>query len=163
MSRISLKNIIRKDGTDNLLESIMDLNNAGGWIEDEKGNCLLGKIVTEKQNHSLPIKFDEEIVGYINGKVNIDIAVSLFELLYNKEIEKKKLGSEVLHYYQELNLIFNFSEKLTQTIDPNAIAQITLEEANRVIQSNHGVVVLWDEGKRKLETTAVVGDLFFEP
>jgi adenylate cyclase len=162
MSRISLKNIIRKDGIDKLLESIMDLNGSGGWVEDEKGNCLIGKIVIGNQNPSLPIKFDKEIVGYIKGTVNIDIAISLFELLYKKEIEKKKLGSEVLHYYQELNLIFNFSEKLTQTIDPNAIAQITLEEANRVIQSNHGVVVLWDEETRKLETTAVVGDLFFE-
>jgi adenylate cyclase len=47
-----------------------------------------------------------------------------------------------LHSYQELNLIFNFSEKLAHTIDPNAIAQITLEEANRVIQSNHGVVCI---------------------
>jgi len=162
MSKINLKNIIRKDGINNLLESIMDLNNSGGWIEDEKGNCLLGYIDHQKQYQSLPVKLDDDIIGIIYGKVHIDVATSLLQLLCNKEIEKKRLGSEVLHSYQELNLIFNFSEKLAQTIDPNAIAQITLEEANRVIQSHHGVVVLWDEVNRRLETTAVVGDLFFE-
>jgi adenylate cyclase len=163
MSRISLKNIINKDGLNQLLNSILELENEGGWIEDDKGNCLLGSVDSENLIDYQHVEFDDNIVGKIYGNKNVDVAKNLLQLLYKKELEKKKLGSEVLHYYQELNLIFNFSEKLAQTIDPNTIAQITLEEANRVIQSNHGVVLLWDEVSRRLETTAIVGELFFEP
>ena len=43
--------------------------------------------------------------------------------------------------YQEINLIYNFSERLAQTIDAPAISEITLEEAGRVINSNSGVVI----------------------
>ena len=49
-----------------------------------------------------------------------------------KEAERKKLGSEVLTLYQEVNLIFNFSEKLAQTIGQNSIAEITLGEATAI-------------------------------
>ena len=37
--------------------------------------------------------------------------------LLQKEAERKNLGNEVLNLYQEINLIFNFSEKLAQTIE----------------------------------------------
>ena len=37
---------------------------------------------------------------------------------HTKRSREKKTGSEVLNLYQEVNLIFNFSEKLAQTIEP---------------------------------------------
>ena len=76
-------------------------------------------------------------------------------------MEKKKLGSEVLALYQEVNMVFNFSDKLAQAIEPTAIAQITLEEAMHLIKSNSGLVVLWDEASKQLQVPASVGDELF--
>ncbi len=59
-------------------------------------------------------------------------------------------------------MIFDFSEKLAQTIDAASISQITLDEASRVIRSNNGVVVLWDDENKKLQVAASTGELFFD-
>jgi class 3 adenylate cyclase len=82
-------------------------------------------------------------------------------LLAQKEWEKKKLGNEVLNMYQELNLIFNFSEKLAQAIDQSSIAQVTLEEASRLIRSQGGVVALWDEKASQMQLVATSGEPLF--
>ncbi len=47
--------------------------------------------------------------------------------------------------YQEVNMIFNFSDKLAQTIGQHSIADITLDEAGRLIKSENGLILLWDE------------------
>jgi len=82
--------------------------------------------------------------------------------MVQKEAEKKKLGNEVLNVYQELNVIYNFSEKLTETIDPNIIARLALEQAMHSIPSDSGVIVLWDEESRKLEVASLLGAHFFD-
>ncbi|HQS06944.1 MAG TPA: adenylate/guanylate cyclase domain-containing protein, partial [Daejeonella sp.] len=58
-------------------------------------------------------------------------------------------------------MIYNFSEKLAQTIDAPAICAITLNEARREIRSDNGVIILWDEKTRKLGVITSSGDEFF--
>ena len=67
----------------------------------------------------------------------------------------------MLNLYQEINLIFNFSDKLAQTIGAKAISEITLDEAMHVVPSNNGVVVLWNEETKSLIVEATSGELFF--
>jgi class 3 adenylate cyclase len=76
-------------------------------------------------------------------------------------MEKKKLGSEVLSLYQEVNMVFNFSDKLAQAIGPAAIAEITVEEAMRLVKSDSGFVTLWDESSNSLQVLAAAGDELF--
>jgi class 3 adenylate cyclase len=71
------------------------------------------------------------------------------------------LGTEVLNLYQELNVIYNFSEQLTQTIEPDVIAQLTLEQAIHSIPSHSGVIVLWNEDKKQLMVPAKSGEQLF--
>ena len=96
-------------------------------------------------NHRHPVQLDEEIIGWVKGDEKAEFIASLLSLLAQKEMEKKKLGSEVLALYQEVNMVFNFSDKLAQAIGPAAIAEITIEEAMHLIKFNSGLVVLWDE------------------
>ncbi len=92
-------------------------------------------------NHSHPVLLDDEILGWVKGDENAACIASLLSLLAQKDLEKKKLGSEVLALYQEVNMVFNFSDKLAQAIEPTAIARITLDEAMHLIKSNSGLVV----------------------
>jgi class 3 adenylate cyclase len=163
MARISLKNIFsKKEGTFSLLPALLESIKASVWIEDDSGKLLSG-IQNENAEGGYPILLDEELMGWVKGDTKGKVIADLLVYLLQKEKEKKKLGSEVLNLYQEINLIFNFSEKLAQTIDAPAICAITLNEASHVINSEDGIVILFDETTNQLEVMASVGELFFDP
>ena len=132
-----------------------------GWIEDDAGKLLLNT-KQDSDQFQFPIQLNNELLGWVKGDEKGVIIAELLHLLLQKEAERKKLGSEVLNLYQEVNMIFDFSEKLAQTIEASSISQVTLNEASRVIRSNNGVVVLWDENNKKLQLAASAGELFFD-
>ena len=108
--------------------------------------------------HQAPVQLDQEILGWVKGDDKAEIVATLLSLLAQKETEKKKLGSEVLALYQEVNMVFNFSDKLAQAIGPVAIAEITIEEAMHLARSDSGFVALWDESSKQLQVPASSGD-----
>ena len=161
MAKVSLKNIISKKNEINIaVLALMSQLNEETWIEDENGKLLLGT-VHETSRSSFPIDLDNEIIGWVKGDEHSVMIANLLAYLAKKEAEKKKLGTEVLNLYQELNVIYNFSEKLTETIDPDIIAQLTLEQAVHSIPSHSGVIVLWNEEKKQLTIPAKSGEQLF--
>jgi len=161
MLKLSLKTILsKKNETASIIASLIERLNASVWIEDDTGNILLGNR-SETCKVEEVIKVDNERVGVVRGDEYANIIATIVNQAIKKEAEKKKLGSEVLNLYQEINLIYNFSERLAQTIDAPTISAITLEEAGRVIKSNGGVVLLWDEATERLKILASSGELFF--
>lgn len=129
-------------------------------VEDAQHNVLFGSPLTGEQN-TYPVSLENEIAGYVKGMDDVAIIASLFSLMLQKEAEKKKMGTEVLNLYQELNVIYNFSEKLTETIDPDIIARLTLEQAIHSIPTHSGVLVLWDEESKQLQIPAIAGEPLF--
>ena len=161
MARVSLKNIVgKKNEIDTAVLALMAQLKGSTWIEDENGKLLLGTS-TETPQSSFSITLDSEIIGWVKGEEKSIVIANLLGYLAQKEAEKKKLGTEVLNLYQELNVIYNFSEQLTQTIDPDVIAQITLDQAIHSIPSHSGVIVLWNEEKKQLMIPAKSGELLF--
>ena len=161
MTKLSLKSILgKKNETASVLASLIERLNAGIWIEDDTGNILLGNR-SEAHKVEQVIRVDNELIGVVKGDEEANIIAAVLNHSIKKEAEKRKLGSEVLNLYQEINLIYNFSERLAQTIDAPTISGITLEEAGRVINSNRGVVLLWDEATERLKILASSGTLFF--
>ncbi|HEV8084571.1 MAG TPA: adenylate/guanylate cyclase domain-containing protein [Chitinophagaceae bacterium] len=161
MAKLSLKNIIgKKDGIDSILSSLVEFSGASICIKDTTGKILFGEEKENKFEYS--IKSEDEQIGSVTGNEKAFVVADLLNHLLQKDTEKKKLGGEVLNLYKEINLIFNFSEKLAQTIDAASICKITLDEASHVINSNYGAVILWDESKKNLELIASSGELFFD-
>ncbi|MEP7373837.1 MAG: adenylate/guanylate cyclase domain-containing protein [Chitinophagaceae bacterium] len=161
MAKLSLKNIIgKKNGNTSLLLSLIAQLKADLFIEDEQEKFLAGNS-NAQITYSYPVLLDEEILGWVKGDGNAECIASLLSLLAQKDMEKKKLGSEVLALYQEVNMVFNFSDKLAQAIEPTAIAGITLDEAMHLIKSNSGLVVLWDESSKQLQVPASSGEELF--
>ncbi len=162
MARVTLKNIIsKKNGTDVLVLSFIEQMKAHISITDEKNTYLCGNPMILIQ-HEYPIKLEEEIIGWVKGDEKAIYIASLLTLLAQKEFERKNLGSEVLILYQEVNMVFNFSDKLAQAIGPMVIAQIAVDEAMRLIHSVSGVVVLWDENTKQLQIPATSGEDLFD-
>jgi adenylate cyclase len=161
MARINLKNILStKSETFALISSIISDLKAEVFIEDDQGKVLLG-IPAISSTRREAIKLEEEIAGWVKGDDKVVLVASLINLLIQKEVEKKKVGSEVLMLYQEVNMIFNFSEKLAETIGQHSIALITLDEAERLIKSDRGAIILWDEQKENIELTSSTGKPLF--
>jgi class 3 adenylate cyclase/Asp-tRNA(Asn)/Glu-tRNA(Gln) amidotransferase C subunit len=161
MARVSLKNIVgKKNEINTAVLALMDQLKEVTWIENENGKLLLGD-PTETPGSSFPVNLDNEIIGWVKGDEKSLMIANLLAYLAEKEAEKKKLGTEVLSLYQELNVIYNFSEQLTETIDPDVIAQLTLEQAVHSIPSHSGVIVLWNEEKKQLVVPARSGEQLF--
>src|SRR5437762_2651580 len=116
MGKLNLRSFIKKNEAAELLTSIIKQLQANVWIEDNSASNILGTSHS-KSEFSHAINSDEEIIGCVKGDGNALLIANLLTHLIKKETEKKRLGSEVLNLYQEINLIFNFSEKLAQTID----------------------------------------------
>lgn len=161
MAKISVKNILgKRSNNTGIIQSLISQFQTEIWIEDADGNVLLN---TAHQNrHQFPIHFENDIIGWVKGDEKGAIIADLLMHLLSIEAERKKFGSEVLNLYQEINLIFNFSDKLAQTIGAADISAITLEEASRVITSDYGVVGLWEEEKNHVQVVASAGELFFD-
>lgn len=161
MARINLKNIVVKNNIVNrLVTGLLNELCPDAWIEDEKGNVLIGS-ATDRSTINLPLEFEGETVGRVWGTDKIIMIADLVSHLIEREAEKKKLGHEVLNLYQEINVIFNFSDKLSQAIEPEIIAAFTLEQAAASIASDGGVVVLWDSENRQMEVPASTGESLF--
>jgi class 3 adenylate cyclase len=130
------------------------------WVEDQGGAVMIGSSYANAPS-TFPIVLEHDILGYVKGSDEGITIANFINHLIAKEAAQKKLGSEVLNLYQELNVIYNFSEQLTQTIEPDIIARITLEQAVHSIPSESGVIVLWDESTRQLQVPAISGSSFF--
>ncbi|HEU5365779.1 MAG TPA: hypothetical protein VFU62_09610, partial [Hanamia sp.] len=112
MAKISLKNILSKDNDAiGIVSSLAVQLNADFCVEDNQGK----KIFSNSENISsfqYPVFYQNETLGFVKGNETSAFIADLLMHILNKESERKKLGAEVLNLYQEINLIFNFSDKL---------------------------------------------------
>jgi len=161
MSRINLRNLLspRSDAYASLSLLVKELN-ASIFVEDAAQKLVFGNagVAVAKEE---PLRLDDETIGFVKGDEKTGTIASIINLFIQKEAEKKKLGNEVLMLYQEVNLIFNFSDKLAQTIGQNNIADITLDEAARLIKSEHGLFIMWSEETQSMEVLSYRGEPVF--
>lgn len=160
MAKISLRNIVgKKNETTTVVSDLISRLAAVVWVEDENGKVLLGK--QQGSGSMYPVIADNETIGYVKGDESGPIIAGLLSQLAQKESEKKKLGTEVLSLYQEINVIFNFSEKLSQTIEPDEIARSTMDQAMHSIPAHSGIIILWDDEKHEIGVPAAAGESLF--
>ena len=161
MAEISLKSILspRKNITAHLQRLLAALGGGIG-VEDERGRHLIG-IAEADQTTRCPVTVEGQVFGWVSGTGPVEEVAGLLTNYVARETEKKKLGLEVLNLYREINLIYNFSEKVATAFSPSAIARIALSEAGQIIKFRSAAVVLWDDEKNTSGIIAQSGPLFF--
>ncbi len=163
MPKINIRNILApKSEAYALLSELVTALNAELFVEDSSRKILFGQLQAE-YSFRLPIHNEEEIIGWVTGDASSTLIASLLHVLVQKEADKKNLGAEVLTLYQEVNLIFNFSEKIAQTIGQTNIAAIALDEAGQLIKSDSGILILWNEESNSIDVLASTGELILNP
>lgn len=87
---------------------------------------------------------------------NAQILADLIMLLVEKEFQKKRVASEVLGLYREINMIYNFSELMSEKIDDISIAEAAIKEASQIIDATHGsFFILKQESQDVLELASM--------
>jgi len=156
MARISLKQIV---GAQNGLRPVVAaLERAFGSavaVEDTAGGPLLG---AANGGERFAVVHDGKDLGWVSGPLGAEAIADLLRFLADKEAERKALGSEVLHLYREVNLIYSFSEKLAALLDLERVAQLTLQEARHLIVATDGAILLLDNESGALTSAAAFGD-----
>src|SRR5688572_18911218 len=156
MARISLKQIV---GAQNGLRPVVAAfeRALGGVVavEDATGGALLG---TADGGDRHAVVHDGKDLGWVSGPQGAEAVAGLLQFLADKESERKALGSEVLHLYREVNLIYSFSEKIAALLEVDGVARLTLQEARHLIVATDGALLLLDDETGALTTIAGFGD-----
>jgi len=159
MPRGELGQLIRRQAdTRALVSSLADALGAAVAVEDADGQLLHGMAPAANGVSRFPVRLNDASLGFVTGPENARPVAQALELLLARSAEQKALGSEILHLYREINLIYSFSEKLAALLDLDRVAQLTLQEARHLIVATDGVIMLLDEGTGELKTVAGCGD-----
>ncbi len=160
MALIRLKNIIKKGkNTRHLLEELAQELNSSLVVEDTNGYTLFS-IGEHPGGKKWPLHIAGEDFGAIYSSNHGSIYTSFLNQAIQSEIERKKLGREVLDLYREINTIYQFGEKLADIIIPQKVAELTLKEAQKLIESQSGIVVMNNGENGELQVMARDGQLF---
>ncbi len=154
----ALARLLRPSGGEHTLLAAL-IASLGGpvTIGDATGSVLHG-LDPSAIGPRHPISVNGSQVGWVSGPPAAGSIASLIEHLLQRESERKALGSEVLHLYREVNLIYSFSEKLAALLDLERVASLTLQEARHLISASDGTIMLLDEASGQLTTLAGFGE-----
>ena len=157
MQRVLKQLMGRQRDARTLVTAISDAFGAPVTIEDAEGQLLYGDITAAIPSTRAPVTHLETSLGWVSGPPHARTIAAVLDHLVAKETEKKALGTEVLHLYREINLIYSFSEKLASLLELERVARLTIDEARQVIDATDGVVMLLDQDTDVLTTIAGFG------
>lgn len=157
MSGIKLKRLLRKNKPAyQALEALLSHLSEPVCITDSDGRVLIGQEATTGEG--FPIQIGEQDLGKVYAsEASAKTILYFLSALLQKEYERKEMGNEVLQLYREINLIYDFSEELASTIDPHEIGQLALQQAQQLIHSDAGRVILIDEKEKSLKLLSQTG------
>jgi len=159
MVAIHLKRLLAKKETVAILLQLVEAMAAPIVIQDAAGTILFGN-ETESLSQQYPILLEQETIGVVRGTQSASAIAALLSHLAAKELEKKQLAQETLDRYKEVTLLYNLAEKITATLELNAVAELAFEEAKKRIPGNRGAVILWNPERQGYEWVVAFGDGF---
>ncbi|MGB5507611.1 adenylate/guanylate cyclase domain-containing protein [Robiginitalea sp.] len=154
----ALKHILKRDkSAREILGRLCDSTGAACAFETVDGQLLWGS--DEVFEHTRDLTHEDKVLGKF--RYSSDEALLIFDtlkLLFQKEWEKKKIGKEVLGLYREINMIYDLSELISEKIDAESIAKVTLEEASQIIDTTHALFLIYDAEKDTVIQIARLGE-----
>ena len=157
MNRALRQLIGRQPDARALVSAIAEALGSPVAIEDLDGRLLHGQPSQDAVPIRFPITLQDASLGWVSGSGQGAAVAALLGHLLGKEAERKALGTEVLHLYREINLIYSFSEKIAALLEVDGVAQLALQEARHLIVATDGLVMLLDDDTGALTTMAAFG------
>jgi len=126
------------------------------------GEARNGKIIEREDALIQPLVFESQIKGALVAKRNNQATVPVsnsevqhvlicldrtITLLLTKAIETRDVVDETVERYREINLLYHIGETIGTCLDPQKIPGLVLQEANRCIPVEVGIVLLVSDDK----------------
>lgn len=156
MAQLSLKRLLSRKDTLAVVHQLLEAIAVPVYIQDNNGIMLLGDN-RHVAYHRYAVEAQGEILGWVCGEAKASGIATLLSYLANKEAERKSLAQETLDRYKEITVLYNISEKITATLQLQAVATLVLEEAQKLIQGNSGGVSLLDPDVGNYTSVATFG------
>lgn len=130
-----------------------------GMTEDQLAGrleqALSGQPIWEGAGLFLPLQVESRVVGVLvahgpglstaRAEGILECLRQTLEALAEQAWENRSLARETLDRYREINLLYTIGETISTCLDPDEIPHRVLDEAARVIQTDTGAVLLYDE------------------
>lgn len=126
-------------------------------IRNVGGQVLYGN-PEDNYSEKYPIDLQDEVIGWVSGGKRTRTISKLLVQLATSEFEKKALGQETLSKYRELILLYDITEKLAASLDPQEVANLIIHEANKLIKADKVSLMLINEVTGLLEIIAGLGE-----
>lgn len=128
------------------------------WISDDQGAVLMGEV--SKRNRNVPkmgiMDSNGNLVGFAFGK-----NAALFQQLINNSLrdfqEKRKLNTEILDLYRELNAVYQFSDILSGSIELRDISEALIQEVLKIFNPQGVWLLLKNSDKGAASIATVEG------
>ncbi len=139
------------------IKALCDLSESPISVADRSGKLLLGSALPDEHPGAV-IESGGETMGFVVGSSPAAGAlVLLLNHLAAREAESRSLGAEVLHLYREANLIEQLSEQLAALLDLEAVSQLALAQAQRLIPATQGCILVMETPESTLRIAANFG------
>jgi two-component system, NtrC family, sensor kinase len=126
-------------------------------VQSPEGQVLIGEVNVDRGDRH-PIQLDDQIIGWVYGGAKAPTVAVLLSHLASRELEKRTLAQELLSKYKEVTLLFNISEKISDSRDVQEVGSLVLDEARRLLNSSSGALLLLQDGSDRLECIAAFGE-----
>ena len=137
----ALKGVLRNERTSRILEGLMRELQMDLAVIDLDEGVLYGNNLP--MSHQFPVQENGSEFAFVKAnRESGGLVADMLSSLVQKDLEKKRIGNEVLGLYREINMIYDFSEMLAEKIDVASIAEMTLGEASQIIDSTHGLFLM---------------------
>lgn len=149
--------LARQSAAANLLQAFSTGFGSPLCIQDPQGAILFGELPAGPlEKHA--IEQDGTLLGWVLSQKGGQPAAQLVAHLFSQEVERKALAGEVLDRYRELNLLYNLSENLVASPQPESISALILAQAGRLIQAVGSRVVLLNGSGRDYQVVSASGE-----
>ena len=128
------------------------------YIISTDGKILFGTYQQELRE-KYPVELSGNIFAWVVGGSTALPASQLLSFLIKQEYEKKSLAKELLERYEEIDLFYELSTQITNSLNLNKIAQLVLERIRTIIECNIGVFLLLESQKGQLKSLYEFGDV----
>jgi adenylate cyclase len=151
---ITLKRLLAKKDVQLLIQQINSAIASPIAIQDPAGNILWSDRDANRA-YITEITVGNSVLGQVQGENGAAIATLLSHLAI-KEMEKKDLAQETLDRYKEITLLYELSEKITTNLELQAVTELVLREAQKLVQCDRGMILLLNPETEAFEPIAMV-------
>ncbi len=147
------KLVLRKELS--LVTEVIGALDANLCVQSDEGVHLLGNTLQQSEPaERAAIQLEGETIGWVSGGPKAEIAAKLLSRLACRELEKRTITQDLLSKYKEITLLFKISERIAETLDVTEITNLVLSEAQQLLPSDGGSLLLLHETTNTLESVA---------